>query len=196
VGRVHAEGMSTRHRSKTEVTDIDLGALPSNLVGEILGGELVTSPRPRMVQTLVASVLLGTLGEAFRLRRGDQQEWVLLFAPELNLEGELLVPDLAGWRRERLPEVPDVPVMTLHPDWVCEVLSSETVALDRGSKMLAYAHAGVEYLWLVDPDMRTLEVYRFEDGCWSQLAVHEGSVIVRAEPFEALALNLGTLWRR
>src|SRR5688500_10308751 len=103
--------MSTRHRSKTEVTDIDLGALPSNLVGEILGGELVTSPRPRMVQTLVASVLLGTLGEAFRLRRGDQQEWVLLFAPELNLEGELLVPDLAGWRRERLPEVPDVPVM-------------------------------------------------------------------------------------
>jgi Uma2 family endonuclease len=165
-------------------------------VGEILGGELVTSPRPRMVQTLAASVLLGLLGEAFLRGRSGPRGWVLLFAPALHLGGELLVPDLAGWRRGRLPKLPDGAVMTLRPDWVCEVLSPETVALDRGSKMLAYAHAGVEHVWLVDPDMQTLEVYRYEEGGWSLLAVHEGSATVRAVPFESLALELGALWER
>ena len=121
---------------------------------------------------------------------------MLLPAPELHLGGEAIVPDLAGWRRERMPELPDVTVMTVPPDWVCEVLSEETEALDRGSKMLAYAREQVEHVWLVNPDMRTLEVYRFEDECWSLLAVHEGSTIVRAEPFESHELTLGSLWAR
>jgi Uma2 family endonuclease len=173
-----------------------LGALPSNLVAEILAGELVDSPRPRMVQTLVASVLLGSLVGPFMRRKGGPGGWLLLGGPELHLDGEVLVPDLAGWRRERLPELPDVPVMTLAPDWVCEVLSQETLALDRGSKMLAYARAGVRHVWLVDPDLLTLEVYRFEDEAWSLLDVHQGARTVRAEPFEALKLELGALWTR
>lgn len=121
---------------------------------------------------------------------------MLLPEPELRLGGEALVPDLAGWRRGRMPELPEVTVMTVPPDWVCEVLSEETEALDRGSKMLAYAREQVEHVWLVNPDTRTLEVYRFEDECWSLLAVHEGSAIVRAEPFEALELELKPLWAR
>jgi Uma2 family endonuclease len=174
-----------------------LGAFPSNLVAEILGGELVDSPRPRVLQTLAASSLLGSLLGPYVRGQGGPGGWLLLFAPELHLMGgEMVVPDLAGWRRERLPEAPDVTVMTLAPDWVCEVLSPETVALDRGSKMLAYAHAGVKHVWLVDPDLQSLEVYRFEDGAWSLLGVHEGTQRVRAEPFEGLALELSLLWQR
>jgi Uma2 family endonuclease len=173
-----------------------LGAFPSNVVAEILGGERVDSPRPRMVQTLAASVLLGTLSGPFMRRRSGSGSWLLLFSPELHLNGEIIVPDLAGWRRERVPELPDVTVMTLAPDWVCEVLSPETVALDRGLKMLAYARAGVKHVWLVDPDLQTLEVYRLEDEAWSLLDVHEGSQRVRAEPFEAMLLELAPLWKR
>ena len=174
-----------------------LGAFPSNGVAEILGGELVDSPRPRVVQTLAASALLGMLSEPFMRGHGGPGGWLLLFAPELHLQGgEVLVPELAGWRRERLPKLPDVTVMTLTPDWVCEVLSSETLALDRGIKMLAYAQAGVKHVWLVDPDLRTLEVYRYEDEAWSLLGVYEESQQVYAEPFEALGLELSALWQR
>ncbi|WP_224244471.1 Uma2 family endonuclease [Hyalangium gracile] len=173
-----------------------LGAFPSNVVAEILGGELVDSPRPRMVQTLAASVLLARLSGALVKRRGGAGSWLLLFSPELHLSGELLVPELAGWRRERVPELPDVTVMTLAPDWVCEVLSPETVALDRGLKMLAYARVGVKHVWLMDPDLRTLEVYRYEEGAWALLDVHEGSQRVRAEPFGGITLELGALWKR
>jgi hypothetical protein len=174
-----------------------LGAFPSNLVAEILGGELVDSPRPRVVQTLAASAILGSLLGPFVRGKGGPGGWLLLFAPELHLVGgEVVVPDLAGWRRERLPEAPDVTVMTQTPDWVCEVLSPETMALDRGIKMLAYAQAGVEHVWLVDPDLQSLEVYRHEDGAWSLLGVHEGTQRVRAEPFEAMELELGLLWQR
>jgi Uma2 family endonuclease len=128
---------------------------------------------------------------------GKPGDWLLLCAPERHLrEGEELMPELAGWRRERLPELPDVTVMTLVPDWVCEVLSAETMALDRGIKMLAYGQAGVRHVWLVDPDLRTLEVYRFEDEAWSLLGVHEGDQKMHAEPFEALGLELSTLWER
>ncbi len=156
----------------------------------------VTSSRPRRVQALAASALLGSLGRPFMRGRGGPGGWVLLPAPELHLGGEAIVPDLAGWRRERMPEVPDVTVMTVAPDWVCEVLSEETEALDRGTKMLSYAREEVEHVWLVSPATRTLEVYRFEDECWSLLAVHEGAATVRAEPFQALKLELGSLWER
>lgn len=171
-------------------------ALPSNLVAELVGGELVDSLRPRMGQTLAASVLLGMLSGPFMTRRRGPGGWWLLFAPELHLDGEIIVPELAGWRRERLPELPDVTVMTLAPDWVCEVLSPETLALDRGLKMLAYARAGVEHVWLVDPELRTLEVYRYEEEAWSLLGVHQGSQRVRAEPFESISLELSQLWAR
>jgi hypothetical protein len=172
--------MPARSALKLEELYPALGAFPSNVVAEILGGELVDSLRPGMVQTLAASALLGMLSEPFMRGHGGPGGWLLLFAPELHLlGGEVLVPELAGWRRERLPKLPDVTVMTLTPDWVCEVLSSETVALDRGSKMLAYAQAGVRHVWLVDPELRTLEVYRYEDDAWS-----------------LLGLELSALWQR
>lgn len=189
-------GMRSRPLRKSTETYSELGFFVSNLVTEILDGELVTHCRPRMGQAFAASVLLGSLGGPFMRGKGGPGGWVLLSEPELHLGGEAIVPDLAGWRRERMPQLPDVTVMTVAPDWVCEVLSPETEAMDRGCKMLSYAREQVEHVWLVNPGERTLEVYSLEDECWSLLAVHEDSAIVRAEPFHALKLELGPLWRR
>ncbi|MBN1207847.1 MAG: Uma2 family endonuclease [Myxococcaceae bacterium] len=175
----------------------DLEDVPSHRVGEIVGGELYVSPRPALLHAR-AAFRLGRALAPFDEARGKQGPggWVILFEPELRLSGEALVPDLAGWRRSRMPELPDVAALTLAPDWVCEVLSPSTEALDRARKMGSYAREGVKHLWLVDPHPRMLEVYRLEDGRWSRLGAHLGDVSVRAEPFEALDLELGLLWER
>ena len=107
-----------------------------------------------------------------------------------------MVPDLAGWRRERVPEIPDVAAVGLPPDWVCEVLSPSTAKIDRSRKMRHYAAAGVRHVWLVDPLATTLEIYRLDSQGWRLIETHAGDVVVRAEPFDAVELDLGGLWRR
>ncbi len=118
----------------------------------------------------------------------------MLDEPELHFGEHVLVPDLAGWRRERMPSVPDVAFFTLAPDWVCEVLSPSTERIDRGKKLRIYAEAGVPHAWLLNPIERTLEVLRLHDGTWSIVAVHTGDERVRAVPFEAVELALAELW--
>ena len=108
--------------------------------------------------------------------------------------GNVLVPDLAGWRRTRLPQMPDAAYCSLAPDWVCEVLSPSTAALDRGKKLTIYAREQVAHAWLIDPGARTLEVLRLEAGRWTILATHAGSDVVRAEPFAEIELELQALW--
>ncbi|NOJ51265.1 MULTISPECIES: Uma2 family endonuclease [Myxococcus] len=120
----------------------------------------------------------------------------MLPKPELHLGGNVLVPDLAGWRRERMPEIPDVTGVELVPDWLCEVLSPSTEALDRSRKMTLYAREGVNHLWFADPRIQLLEVYRREGNPWQRLDAYTGSAHVDAEPFEARKLNLGSLWER
>ncbi len=106
------------------------------------------------------------------------------------------MPDLAGWRRERVPKLPapEEPFMTLAPDWVCEVLSPSTVTVDRKRKLPIYRREGVAHAWLVDPRARTLEVFRREPSGWLRTATHAGAETVRAEPFDAVPLGLGSLW--
>ncbi len=192
----HPEHMSDQP-PRRKATYEDLEGVPENLVGEIVGGELYVSPRPRLRHAR-ASFRLGGALEPFD--RSPQEQgpggWVLLFEPELHLSGEALIPDLAGWRRERMPELPDTAALELSPDWVCEVLSPSTEALDRAKKMGSYAREGVKHLWLVDPRTQLLEVYRLEHGRWLRTGAHLGNVTVQAEPFEELALKLGLLWER
>ncbi|HEX8436788.1 Uma2 family endonuclease [Archangium sp.] len=165
-------------------------------MGEVIGGELYVSPRPTSLQVRAASRLGSELGGPFDRGRGGPGGWILLDKPELNPGQDILVADLAGWRRERMPELPEVAAFTLTPDWVCEVLSPCSVAFDRARKMPVYAREGVKHLWLVSPELRLLEVYRLQNGRWSVLGAHVGTVTVHAEPFEALALELGALWER
>ncbi|MHB8874557.1 MAG: Uma2 family endonuclease [Myxococcaceae bacterium] len=174
----------------------DLEAVPENLVGEIIDGELITSPRPAARHTSAASSLGGVLVGPYRFGVGGPGGWIILDEPELRIHGNALVLDLAGWRRERMPELPDVAAFDLAPDWVCEVLSPSTAALDRGSKLPIYAQMGVKHAWLVDPAIQTLEILRLEAGGWRLVATLVGDRKVRAEPFDATELDLSMLWAR
>lgn len=171
-------------------------AVPEEQVAEILDGELHTQPRPAPAHANAASVLSGELHGPFRRGRGGPGGWVFLVEPELHLgpRPDILVPDLAGYRRERLPELPAEAYLPLAPDWLCEVLSPRTEATDRGKKLRIYRREAVPHVWLVNPISRTLEVYRLEGGRYALLDTYEDAETVRAEPFEAFELELALLW--
>jgi len=181
---------------KKTATYADLEALPPNLVGEIIDGELIASPRPASLHAVAASRLGVDLGGPFDRGRGGPGGWVILDEPELHIVGQVLVPDLAGWLRERMPEIPDVAYFELPPDWLCEVLSPTTAKVDRARKMRHYATAGVRHVWLVDPLATTLEIYRLDGEGWRLVQTYEGETTIRPEPFDAVELDLGGLWRR
>ena len=134
------------------------------------------------------------IGPPFHRGSGGPGGWWILDEPELHFGEQVVVPDLAGWRRERMPVMPEEAYFSLAPDWVCEVLSPSTTRIDRGRKLRIYAEAGVPHAWLVNPLDRTLEVLRLRDGAWTIVAVWEDAAVVRAEPFEALELELGPFW--
>ena len=167
---------------------------PENKVAEILDGELFLSPRPAPRHSVAASALGMALGNPFHQGAGGPGGWWILDEPELHFGEQVLVPDLAGWRRERMPAIPDEAFFSLAPDWVCEVLSPSTERIDRGRKLRIYAEAGVPHVWLVKPTDRTLEVLLLRDGAWSIAEVWEDSALVRVPPFEAIELELGRLW--
>jgi hypothetical protein len=180
--------------ARREAVYDDLYDLPENMVGEILAGELHVSPRPALPHALAGAALGACVGSPFGFGIGGPGGWWILDEPELHLGGDVLVPDLAGWRRERLPKIENVVGFTLRPDWVCEILSPSTQIRDRAIKLGIYAREGVPHAWLVDPLARLLEVYGLHDGRWLLLGVHQGLEKVRAEPFEAVELSLGLLW--
>jgi Uma2 family endonuclease len=179
---------------KKDATYADLRAVPENLVAEILEGELYAFPRPAMPHAHVASVLGGELMGPFHRGRNGPGGWLIIDEPELRFGADVLVPDIAGWRRERLPKSPADAYPTLAPDWLCEVLSPSTETVDRTKKLKIYAREGVGNVWLVDPLLERFEVLRLESQRWSLVAVHEGEAVVRAEPFAAIALELAALW--
>jgi Uma2 family endonuclease len=172
----------------------DLLRLPDDRVGEIVGGELYASPRPSGRHATCAFVLSGEIGPPFQFRRGGPGGWLFMFEPELHLGDETLVPDVAGWRREKLPSVPESPAVSVAPDWACEILSPSTEKLDRTKKLPSYARHGVGHAWLLNPVARTLEVYRREAASWVLAASHADDAIVRAEPFDAIEIDLLRLW--
>lgn len=181
--------------AKRRATYEDVLAAPAGTVAELLFGVLYTNPRPAARHTRAASRLGGELDGPFDRGRGGPGGWILLDEPELHLGDDILVPDLAGWRRERMTRFPyDDAFFTLRPDWVCEVLSPSTAKIDRSDKLAIYAREGVAHAWLLDPIARTLEVLRLENGRWTILGVHGDEAPVRAEPFDAIELSLPSLW--
>jgi len=172
----------------------DLVKLPDNLVAEIVDGELHASPRPAMPHARAGSSLGGLLVGPYDHGRGGPGGWWVVDEPELHLGGDILVPDLAGWRRARMPRYPKSAACSVAPDWVCEVLSPSTAKLDRVQKLAIYAREGVAHAWLIDPLVRTLEVLRLEGGGWTILATHAGDERARAEPFTDIEMDLSSLW--
>jgi Uma2 family endonuclease len=172
----------------------DILALPENKVGEIADGELFVSPRPAPRHSLAASSLTGDLFGPFSKGRGGPGGWLILDEAELHLGADVLVPDIGGWRRERMPRLPTTAWFELAPDWVCEVLSPSTALLDRTRKQRIYGRNGVSWLWFVDPLARLLEAWRLEHGEWILSGAFGGDEPARIPPFEAVAIELQDLW--
>jgi Uma2 family endonuclease len=182
---------------KRRATYEDLMQVPDTKVAEIIDGELVVSPRPASPHARAATAIGAAIVGPFDRGSGDPAGtggWWILLEPELHLGQDVLVPDWAGWRRERLPVFPDTPAFTQPPDWICEVISPSTGRIDRSRKMRIYAREGVSHLWLVEPLLETLEMYRLEQGRWVVLGTHAGDEVVRVEPFDAIELCLGRWW--
>ena len=167
---------------------------PAHLVAEIINGTLHTHPRPAPAHGEASSNLGFELGPPFGRGRGGPGGWRIHFEPELHLGEEILVPDLAGWRRERMPELPDTPYFTLAPDWACEVLSPSTRRVDLQEKRPVYAREGVGHLWLIDPIDRTLEAFELRDGEWVLIGCAKDDEAVSIRPFDAITFSLGDLW--
>ena len=172
----------------------DLFDLPENLVGEIINGRLITQPRPAPRHARAYSSLGVKIGGPFDRGKGGPGGWWILDEPELHINGDILVPDLAGWRRERMPRLPDTAWFETVPDWVCEVLSASTARDDRAEKMPLYAAMGVKHAWLVDPVLRTLEAYENQQGRWLLLQTLADDAKVALAPFDAVEWGLEVLW--
>ncbi|MFY2563395.1 Uma2 family endonuclease [Corallococcus terminator] len=185
-----------RNKDKKPATYEDIEALPVGWVGEIVEGLLYASPRPAMGHLHVASRLGALIIPPFDWARGGPGGWWFLDEPELHFGANVVVPDIAGWRRERVPEPPEpeTPWLSLAPDWVCEVLSPSTRSTDRVRKLPLYHRSDVRHAWLIDPLRCSLESYRSVSRGWERVGLHEGPVVIREEPFEAVPLDLGLLW--
>ena len=179
---------------KRRATYQDVIDSPEHMVAEIIDGELRLFNRPSGPATSTASVIGHEIGPPFMHGRGGPGGWLILDEPELHLGDDIVVPDLAGWRCERMSLVPDAAFITMPPDWVCEVLSKSTEWTDRVEKMPLYAAAGVSYAWLIHPRRRTLEAFRLREGAWAEIGVHRDTDRARIEPFGAIELDLARLW--
>lgn len=167
---------------------------PPHRVAEIVDGTLHTHPRPAATHALASSSLGIELGSTFVKGRDGPGGWWIIDEPELHFDDDVLVPDLAGWRRERMLEFPDTAYFTLAPDWVCEVLSPSTRKLDLSGKRPVCAREGIAYLWLVDPNARTLEAFELREGEWTLIATAADADPISIPPFDAVTFNLADLW--
>ncbi len=176
-------------------TYTDVLAASEHLIAQVIDGELHTQPRPAGAHATFSSELGIELGPPFRRGRGGPGGWLLLDEPELHLgpEPQILVPDLAGWRRERMPMVRREPFFTLVPDWVCEVLSPGTQRIDRGRKADLYAREGVKHLWLADVDARQIEAFELVGTRWQRIGAFTDEV-ARIPPFDAVPLDIPSLF--
>ena len=187
--------MHARPRPRPSLYE-QLEALPEGLTGEILDGQLYTQPRPAWPHVVAASGLGYELIGPFQRGRGGPGGWWIVDEPELHFirDAEVDVPDLAGWRRERMINHPPVHRIEVVPDWICEVLSPSTESKDRKVKMPIYAKFGVPYAWLVDPVAHTLEAYALDGSVWREIGRFAGGALVSVAPFAAVTINLDDLW--
>lgn len=171
----------------------DIVDLPEHIVGEIIHGQLVTHHRPPPIHAHALTVATMMVFSQFHRNPDNRDKWWIFREPELRLGPNILVPELTGWRRERLPALPPA-YFELSPDWVCEIILPDTARVDRADKMPIYAEYGVSFLWLIDPALHTLEAFVLRDGRWLLEHVYQEDDQVRAVPFDAIAFPLADLW--
>ena len=175
----------------------DLFDLPDGTRAEIVHGSLVVQPSSLPRHGRVQGTVWRAVGGPFDGDdgRGGPGGWWII--PEVDVRFErhtIFRPDLAGWRRERLPSPWDIRPIDVVPDWVCEILSPSNGAHDRVTKKREYARAGVPFYWIIDPQARTLEAFALREGTWYDVGLHDDTGVGRIPPFEAIELEVGLLF--
>ena len=189
-----AQSAARKHDSTRRATYQDVLDAPAHRVAEVVDGTLYTHPRPAMPHARASSSLGVKVGGPFDYDAGGPGGWWIIFEPELHLGEDILVPDLAGWCREQMPDYPETAYVTLAPDWICEVLSASTRRHDLQEKRPVYAREGVGHLWLVEPTDRTLEAFELQKGQWLLIASAKDDDPISIRPFEAITFSLADLW--
>lgn len=174
----------------------DVLASPEHVMAEVIEGVLYQSPRPALPHVAAGSVVGEELGPPFKRGKGGPGGWIILDEPELHLGADILVPDVAGWRRTTLPELPTTAFLDIRPDWVCEVASPSTRALDRGKKLAVYERGGVAHVWLIEPLDRFLEILELDGATYRIVDRADGTAPRRLRPFDAIEFDVGALWAR
>lgn len=175
----------------------DLEALPERYTGELIDGTLYAQAQPASPHQRAASQIGIQVGSAFDAATGGPQRpggWWILHEPELHFGADVLVPDVVGWRRERMPVMPKVPWFDLVPDWLCEVASPSSYRYDRSIKLERYRQSGVGHVWLVDPEARGIEVLRLSAEGWALVGHYFGEAAASLEPFAVVPIELADLW--
>ena len=181
-------------KQKRQATYADREAAPEYLVAEIINGELFTHPRPSLRHGATANALGAALTGPFQKERGGPGGWVFFIEPEIKFGDDILVPDIAGWRRKRISAWPETNYFEISPDWICEILSGSTEKRDRTVKKSIYGAACVPHLWMVDPRLQVLEAFELRDGHWTDVGTWNSDDLVRAPPFDAITFSLADLW--
>lgn len=172
----------------------DLDALPANVKGEIIDGVLYAMTRPRPKYQAVGARITSSLEPPFRLGKGGPGGWWILPEPGIELpQSPEISPDVAGWRRQRMPELPDGTI-SLVPDWVCEVLSPTTRRHNLLVKVPYYARIGVPYLWLVDLEARALLVSKLDGAHWMDLQRFGDETTARIDPLGEIEIDVLEWW--
>lgn len=166
---------------------------PSNLRAELLHGTVLMAPAPAPLHQVHVAELLRRLSGYDRRGRGptDPGGWLIVPDPEVDL-GEApdkFRPDVAGWRFERATFSLREPAITVAPDWVCEVLSPSTETIDRAIKAPLYASYGVEWLWLIDPEDCSIEVFHNDRGTFRPTHTFRASSAGSLPPFEGAPMS-------
>jgi Uma2 family endonuclease len=188
--------MSTTKPSMKPPTLADLDALPPGIVGEIIEGVLYTMTKPRMRHQRTATRIGGKLSDPFDAGPGGPGGWWIVNEPGIELPNDTkeISPDVAGWRRERMPEMPGDEPIRVVPDWLCEILSPTTRRHDLLRKQPYYAKVGVPFMWLIDLDARVLTAYRLEGTAWLTVGTYSEETEARIAPFDAVPLNVASWW--
>lgn len=177
----------------------DLLALPDDARAEVIAGAIVTTPPPLPEHGRAQRSLGAFIGKPFDDDdgRGGPGGWWILSEVDVELaEHQVVRPDLAGWRRQRLAQPwGQRPILTA-PDWVCEIVSPANPANDRVAKRRLHAAHGIEFYWILDPGARTLEALRLDGalGEWREIGAYDDAAIARTAPFEAIELEVGRLF--
>jgi Uma2 family endonuclease len=174
----------------------DLLARPDDARAEIIAGQIRTAPSPLPKHSRVAGAITRFVGGPFDHDgdSGGPGDWWILAEVDVRFTShDIVSPDLAGWRRERLPEPWDQRPIDVVPDWICEITSPSNVAYDRVTKAKLYAHS-VKHFWLVDPAERILESFELAQGVWTQIGSYDDTAIARIKPFEQIELDVGSFF--